>query len=239
MGPIEEALREKFFPALFGGKEINANFQKILGRSVKHGGLGIPDPRFSAESAYNTSKAASGELIDSILGGSALNYVGHMPSIILHALPIYIFRALYAQNDGSGSRSSGTYPFIFCSGNSVGCVSGGGSLHAVCTVLLKEIFTGAAPRAARVLKDPTMVNWKVTRRLIPIDMKIVGVSPRSTTQVLTGTGTSAPPINIRSQDIGSPRGSIGPQKVRNAHPFKTFIHCFFPNMGNLIPFLVM
>ena len=31
----------------------------------------------SAESAYNTSKAASGELVDSLLGGTALNYVGH------------------------------------------------------------------------------------------------------------------------------------------------------------------
>ena len=40
MGPIEEALREKFFPALFGGEEINADFQKIVGYSVKHGGLG-------------------------------------------------------------------------------------------------------------------------------------------------------------------------------------------------------
>ena len=29
------------------------------------------------ESAYNTSKAASGELVDSLLGGYALNYVGH------------------------------------------------------------------------------------------------------------------------------------------------------------------
>ena len=27
MGPIEEALREKFFPALFEGEEINANFR--------------------------------------------------------------------------------------------------------------------------------------------------------------------------------------------------------------------
>ena len=60
MGPIEEALREKFFPALFRGEEINTDFWKILGHSVKHGVLGIPDPRFSAESAYNTSKAASG-----------------------------------------------------------------------------------------------------------------------------------------------------------------------------------
>ena len=77
MGPIEEALREKFSPLLFGGEEITADFRKILGHSVKHGGLGIPEPRLSAESAYNTSKAASRELIDSILGGSVLNYVGH------------------------------------------------------------------------------------------------------------------------------------------------------------------
>ena len=62
IGPIEEALREKFFPVLFGGEEITANFQKILGHSVKHDGLGIPNPRLSAESAYNTSKAASTEL---------------------------------------------------------------------------------------------------------------------------------------------------------------------------------
>ena len=31
----------------------------------------------SSESAYNTSKATSGELVESLLGGSALNYVGH------------------------------------------------------------------------------------------------------------------------------------------------------------------
>ena len=66
MGPIEEALREKFFPALFGGEEINVEFRQILGHSVKHGGLGIPDPRFSEESAYNNSKADSGELVDYI-----------------------------------------------------------------------------------------------------------------------------------------------------------------------------
>ena len=31
----------------------------------------------SEESSYNTSKADSGELVDSFLGGFALNYVGH------------------------------------------------------------------------------------------------------------------------------------------------------------------
>ena len=77
MGPIEESLREKFFPALFRGEDINADFLKILGHSVKHRGLGILDPMFSAESAYNTSKAASEELVDSLLGDSALNYIGH------------------------------------------------------------------------------------------------------------------------------------------------------------------
>ena len=67
LGPIEEDLREKFFPALSRGEEINTDFRKILGHSVNHGGLGIPDPRLSSESAYNTSKAASGELVDSLL----------------------------------------------------------------------------------------------------------------------------------------------------------------------------
>ena len=35
----------------------------------------------SEESAYNTSKADSEELVDSLLGGSALNYVGHRACI--------------------------------------------------------------------------------------------------------------------------------------------------------------
>ena len=77
MSPTEEALREKNFPSLFGGEEITADFRKILGHSVNHGGLDISDPLMSEESAYNTSKAASRELVDSLLGGSVLNYVGH------------------------------------------------------------------------------------------------------------------------------------------------------------------
>ena len=77
MGPIEEALRENFFPSLFGGEEITANFRKILVHGVKHGVLGIRDPRLSVESAYNTSKTAGREMVESLLGGSVLNYVGH------------------------------------------------------------------------------------------------------------------------------------------------------------------
>ena len=51
MDPLKEALREKFFPSPSWGEDINADFWKILGHSVKHGGLVIPDPRLSVESA--------------------------------------------------------------------------------------------------------------------------------------------------------------------------------------------
>ena len=76
MGLIEETLREKFFPSLFGEEEITSDFRQILGDIVKHGGLGILDPRLSAESAYNTSKAARRELVDSLIRSSVLNYIG-------------------------------------------------------------------------------------------------------------------------------------------------------------------
>ena len=77
MVPIKESLRDTLFPMLFGGEEINTDFRKILGHSVKCGGLGITDPWSSEESAYNTSKACIGELVGSLLGGNALNHVGH------------------------------------------------------------------------------------------------------------------------------------------------------------------
>ena len=48
-----------------------------MGNSVKRGGLGIPDPRSSAESVYNTSKLARGGLVGYLLGGTTLNYAGH------------------------------------------------------------------------------------------------------------------------------------------------------------------
>ena len=33
MGPIDIALREAFFPAIFGGEEVSANLIEILGHS--------------------------------------------------------------------------------------------------------------------------------------------------------------------------------------------------------------
>ena len=45
VGPIEEVLRETFFPVLFrGGGEIDPEFRTIVGHNVNNGGLGITDP---------------------------------------------------------------------------------------------------------------------------------------------------------------------------------------------------
>ena len=68
-------------------------------------------------------------------------------------------------------------------------------------------------------------------------MKNFGVYPRATTKVLTGTGTSTPPIYTRIQEIVSSRGSIGPQKVRNAHSFKISINKFSTEHGHPMPIL--
>ena len=77
MVPIEDFLREAFSTALFGREEVSADLRKILGHSVKRGGLGIPYPRMSVDLAYNTSKAASEILVSSLLGYTNLNYVTH------------------------------------------------------------------------------------------------------------------------------------------------------------------
>ena len=57
--PIEDALREAFFPALYGGGEVSADLREILGHSIKHRDLCIPESRLLEERAYNTSIAAS------------------------------------------------------------------------------------------------------------------------------------------------------------------------------------
>ena len=63
-----------------------------------------------------------------------------------------------------------------------------------------------------------MVNWKDAIEKIPADRNTVGMPLRTTTQVWTGTGPSAPPISIGRQKIEGPRWSIIPQEVSNAKP---------------------
>ena len=74
---IEYALREKLSPALFRGEEVDADFWKIPGHSVKRGRLGTPEPCLSEKTEYNTYRSSRGELVGSLLGGIAFDYVGH------------------------------------------------------------------------------------------------------------------------------------------------------------------
>ena len=75
--PIEYALIEAFFLTLFRREEVNADLREILGHSVKHGGLGIPDPFLLAYCVYNTYKSASEVLVGSLLGSTHRNYIYH------------------------------------------------------------------------------------------------------------------------------------------------------------------
>ena len=46
---IKSALREDFYPTLFGQEEVYDDLRHFLGHGVKRDGIGIPDPRKSAE----------------------------------------------------------------------------------------------------------------------------------------------------------------------------------------------
>ena len=71
------ALIEAIFPALFQQEKVSADLVKILGHSVKCGGLGIPDPWMSEERTYNNSKTTGKVLVGSIIGGTNLIYISH------------------------------------------------------------------------------------------------------------------------------------------------------------------
>ena len=105
-----------------------------------------------------------------------------------------------------------------------GVATSGRALHAVHTVLLKEIVTGATRSTVVVPNDPSVINWKDTGGPIPVDKNTVGIPPRKTTQFLTGTGTSVPPIRIWIQKIEGPRRSIIMQEARNSDPFDASIN---------------
>eukprot|EP00957_Ditylum_brightwellii_P207628 15353799-Ditylum_brightwellii.AAC.2 len=56
MGPIEEVLRTKFFPALFGELDPGGQpeLQELWRHSVKRASLGIPDPTKHVHHCHDT-----------------------------------------------------------------------------------------------------------------------------------------------------------------------------------------
>eukprot|EP00957_Ditylum_brightwellii_P168486 12825169-Ditylum_brightwellii.AAC.1 len=79
MGPIEEALTQQFFPALFGELDPGEKdkWREVWGHSVKRAGLGIPDPTKAAEHCHSTSVESCLVLVTSILEQQELEYGAH------------------------------------------------------------------------------------------------------------------------------------------------------------------
>ena len=81
LAPVEEAIQQHLIPALLGAsleeaakdtKTSEADLRRLLGNSVKNGGMAIRDPVASAERARNCSVAASKVLVESLVGGGSL-----------------------------------------------------------------------------------------------------------------------------------------------------------------------
>ena len=56
--PLEEAIIDKFIPALVGRK-ISEIERRIFALPVRFGGIGIPDPTTTSDTEYNTSQQPS------------------------------------------------------------------------------------------------------------------------------------------------------------------------------------
>jgi hypothetical protein len=81
MGPIEKAIREVFLPALFGepdaGGCITDDEREMYGLSVRHTGLGIPNPCTTGDQCLDMSESCCSMLTASIREGEDLVYGEH------------------------------------------------------------------------------------------------------------------------------------------------------------------
>ena len=97
----------------------------------------------------------------------------------------------------------------------------GDTLHVYRTIHLKEIVTDAAHSAAHVFRNPVYVSWHFMDGTTPRYGNTSVRSTRLTSPVRIGGSTTVYPTRTGSQDIISPRCSIGPQEVRDAQPLDT------------------
>ena len=92
-----------------------------------------------------------------------------------------------------------------------------------------------ARSAARVFKDPPVINLKEKCGTNPWYRNTVLLPSRATTPVWIGTGPSLPPISIRIQEIEGIRRSIIPQEVRNSEPLDASINRISSKHRDLVP----
>ena len=98
------------------------------------------------------------------------------------------------------------------------------TFHARRTILSKEIVTNMARSALHVFRTPGDVRRNGTDGTTPWDGSTAIGSTRLDSPVRIGGSTTGSPIRTGSQDIISPRGSIGPQWIRDAQPLDTSIN---------------
>ena len=108
--------------------------------------------------------------------------------------------------------------------NADGAAVSGDTLHARRTILSKEIVTDAARSAAHLLQTPADVSRNGMDGNTPWDGNTAIRSTMLTSPVRIGGSTTVYPTNTGSQDIIIPRGSIGPQEVRDDQPLDTSIN---------------
>ena len=75
--PIEQALSERFLPALLRQERVSPAMRQLYALPVKFGGLGLPDPTRTADAAYATSCAATTHLCEAIRGVRPLRLPDH------------------------------------------------------------------------------------------------------------------------------------------------------------------
>ena len=77
MGPVEEALANKFLLKLLGLQIISWWLRKLLALGAKRERLKIPDPIEAADESHQTSQACKVHLVEYLLKGEALSKVKH------------------------------------------------------------------------------------------------------------------------------------------------------------------
>ena len=77
MGPVEEALANKFLPKLMDMKRISVRLRNILALGTKRAGLEIPNPTETVDENHRTSRARSERLVGSLIKVEALSASEH------------------------------------------------------------------------------------------------------------------------------------------------------------------
>ena len=93
----------------------------------------------------------------------------------------------------------------------------------------------AARSGTRILWTPRELSLTGRDVLTPRDVKTAVVTARLTPSSQIFDSTYDSPTRTGTQYFVSPRRSIGPQKFRNAHPFKTSINLFSPKHRHPTP----